>query len=69
MNYCIKCGDSPYDALNALNAQLALLTDLTSQIPTTGNISISDKALVGLYWFLQEAEETTNAVLAHHKEA
>jgi len=66
MNYCIKCGDSPYDALNAVNAQLALLTDILSQAP---KINLSDKAIAGLCWFLQEVEETTTAVLAHQKEA
>ena len=65
MNYCTKCGDSPYDALNAVNAQLALLTDLTSQ---ASDVTLSDKAVAGLYWFLQEVEEITTAVLAHEKE-
>lgn len=66
MNYCIKCGDSPYDALNAVNAQLALLADLTSHAT---NIELSDKAVSGLYWFFREMEEITDAVLAHNKEA
>jgi len=66
MNYCTKCGDSPYDALNAVNAQLALLTDILCQ---TNKIELSARAVEGLYWFLQEAEEATSAVLAHSKEA
>jgi len=65
MNYCTKCGDSPYDALNAVNAQLALLTDLAGQ---ASDVTLSDKAVAGLYWFLQEAEEITTAVLAHNRE-
>ena len=66
MNYCIKCGDSPYDALNVINAQIALLADLTGQSSKT---ELSDKAISGLYWFLREAEEVTDAILAHPKEA
>ncbi|HEX9080249.1 MAG TPA: hypothetical protein VF795_11715 [Desulfuromonadaceae bacterium] len=68
MNYCIKCGDHPYDALNAVNSQLALIATLVRQASTDPSFSLDDKALTGLFWFLREAEEITSAVLAHYKE-
>lgn len=66
---CTACGKHPVDALLELNHKLALLSDLASQIDEENDFALSGKACAGLYWFLQEAEEITNAVLAKDKEA
>lgn len=65
---CISCDKHHLDALLELNHKLALLSDLASQIDEANDFTLSGKACVGLYWFLQDAEEITSAVLAHNKE-
>ena len=68
MDNCIECGKHPLDALNETCFKLALLTDLISIIPEDSRTFLSGKALAGLYWILQDAENVLDATLNHHKE-
>lgn len=68
MDNCIECGKHPLDALNETCFKLALLTDLFSIIPEDNRTYLSGKALQGLYWILQDAENVLDATLNHYKE-
>jgi len=63
MNYCIKCGDHPHDALHAVTSQLSLIATLVCHASNDPAFSLDDKALTGLFWFLREARDITEAVL------